>query len=139
MQQNESRLTVYFDDLFWVGVDERRADDELTVCRIVFGAEPKDYEVHAFLLENWGSLKLSAAIKDETRQTGRVNPKRMQRKIQKQMDDVGVGTKAQRAMKLQQVDGKAARKRKSRLQRELESERRFELKQAKRKRKHRGH
>ena len=42
----EARLTVYFDDPFWVGVFERIEDGKLSVCKVTFGGEPKDYEVH---------------------------------------------------------------------------------------------
>ena len=38
-------LTVYFDAPFWVGVFERMEDGRLSVCKVTFGAEPKDYEV----------------------------------------------------------------------------------------------
>ena len=32
---------------------------QLEACRIVFGAEPKDYEVYDFLLKNWHRLRFS--------------------------------------------------------------------------------
>ena len=40
-----SRLTILFDDPFWIGLYEREDDTEDSVCRIVFGAEPRDQEV----------------------------------------------------------------------------------------------
>ena len=138
MQKNESVVTVYCDNPFWVAVYERHENGKLTACRIVFGAEPKDYEVHEFLLQNWHRLKFSPPVRDEARAVGRPNPKRMQREIRRQLD-AGVGTKAQQALKLQQAEGKEARKKKSRQQREEEKERQFELRQKKRKQKHRGH
>ena len=49
----EARLTVYFDDPFWVGVFERVEDGKLSVCKVTFGAEPKDYEVLEFVLEHY--------------------------------------------------------------------------------------
>lgn len=36
-----SRLTILFDDPFWIGLYEREDDTEYSVCRIVFGAEPR--------------------------------------------------------------------------------------------------
>ena len=63
----------------------------------------------------------------------------MQREAQKAILNTGVGTKAQQALKLQQEEGKLARKAKSKAQREAEAERQFAIKQEKRKEKHRGH
>ena len=48
-----SRLTILFEDPFWIGLYEREDDTGYAVCRIVFGAEPRDQEVYAFLLEHW--------------------------------------------------------------------------------------
>ena len=36
----EAKLTVYFEDPFWVGVFERVEDGKLSVCKVTFGAEP---------------------------------------------------------------------------------------------------
>lgn len=51
MDRVSGRLTVFFEEPFWVGVFERISECRLSVCRIVFGAEPKDYEVYDFVLE----------------------------------------------------------------------------------------
>ena len=48
----ETKLTVYFDDPFWAGVFERFEDNKLSVCKVTFGAEPKDYDVWEFVLNN---------------------------------------------------------------------------------------
>lgn len=68
-----------------------------------------------------------------------INPKRLQRQIKKQIQEVGIGTKAQQALKLQQEQGKLDRKTHSRAMQEAEKERQFELHQLKRKEKHKGH
>ena len=36
-----SKLTVYFEEPFWVGVFERMENGKLSVCKVTFGAEPK--------------------------------------------------------------------------------------------------
>jgi len=41
---------VFFEDPFWVGVFERIEDGKLSVCKVTFGAEPKDYEVWDYIL-----------------------------------------------------------------------------------------
>lgn len=138
MDKAVSQLTVFFEDPFWVGVYEREADGKLEVCKLKFGAEPKDAEVWDFLLGNWQRLKFSPAIEAERQKAARRNPKQMQRDAGKRLQSTGVGTKAQRALKLQQEKGKLARKTRSREAREAEAERRFALKTEKRKEKHRG-
>lgn len=48
-------MTVFFEGSFWVGVFERAEDGKLSVCRVVFGSEPRDYEVWEFILKNYYS------------------------------------------------------------------------------------
>lgn len=139
MELTISKLTVYFEDPFWVGVYERTHGGQYEVCKVTFGAEPRDYEVWDFFLQNWRRLKFSPPIPAAEQEQRRVNPKRMQRQIQKQLQTPGVGTKAQQALKLQQEQGKLARKAQSREMREAEAERRFALRQEKRREKHKGH
>ena len=101
-------------------------------------AEPKDYEVYDFLLQNWRTLKFSPPLKADRIEERKINPKRMQREINNQLQDRGIGTKAQQALKLQHEQNKLERKTKSREQREAEKERQYALRQEKKKAKHRG-
>jgi len=139
VQKTQSKLTVYFDDPFWVGVYERISGGLLEVCKITFGAEPKDYEVYEYLLQNWHLLRFSTPVKMDEKQNVKINPKRMQRAIKKQLETQGVGTKSQQALKLQHEENKTIRKEKSRKQREAEKRMQFELRQQKKKQKHNGH
>ena len=66
------------------------------------------------------------------------NPKRLQREAKKQLQNTGIGTKSQQALQLQREEMKTERKQISKEEREAEKERMFELKQQKRKEKHRG-
>ena len=138
MQKTKCILTVFFEDPFWVGVYERVTGDTLEVCKITFGAEPKDYDVYSFLLENWHLLRFSLPVPYTVRTCATLNPKRMQRAIQRQMNRQGVGTKSQQALKLQQAENKAERRESTRAQRDAERERQFTQKQQKRREKHRG-
>ena len=56
MDKTNSGLTVYFDDPFWVGVFELIKDGKLSVCKVTFGAEPKDCEVWEFILKHYFAL-----------------------------------------------------------------------------------
>ena len=49
MKPAVSTLTISFEAPFWVGLYEREEEGLYQVCKIPFGAEPKDYEVYAFL------------------------------------------------------------------------------------------
>ena len=61
-----------------------------------------------------------------------------QREAEKQTLQTGIGTKSQQALQLQREEDKLERKTVSREKREAEKQRRFELKQQKRRAKHRG-
>ena len=137
MEKIAGKLTVFFDNPFWVGVFECVEKNKLSVCRVVFGAEPKDYEVYDFILKNYKNLKFGSSLEVKVKKI-KNNPKRLQREVKKQSKQVGIGTKAQLVLQKQREEMKLERKKESKQIRELENRRKFELKQAKRKQKHRG-
>ncbi len=53
-------FTVFFEEPFWCGVYQRQEGRNLEAARMVFGAEPKEYEVLAFLLQNWKQLRFGS-------------------------------------------------------------------------------
>jgi hypothetical protein len=132
-------VTVLFEDPFWIALYERWEDRRYEVCKITFGAEPKDYQVYAFLCKNWKKLRFSPVVQTKKSDAERINPKRMQRLIHRQVKSTGVGTKAQQALKLFQEQNKLVRKENSRERREEEKDRRYELHREKAKEKHKGH
>ena len=137
MGEEQCKLTVFFDDPFWIGVFERIENGKLSATKITFGAEPKDYEVYEFILKHYYSLRFSPAVAAVVKETKR-NPKKMQRDIKKSLGKTGTGTKSQQALKLQQEQNKQNRKAKSREEKQVEAARQFELKQQKQKEKRRG-
>ncbi|MGN0997066.1 MAG: YjdF family protein [Candidatus Ventricola sp.] len=137
MDESCAWLTVYFEDPFWVGVFERVEGGRLCACKVTFGAEPKDAEVWGFLLTHYDQLRFSPAVEAVRRQEPS-NPKRMQREARRQSESTGIGTRSQQALKLQHEQSKALRQEASREQRDAERQRQFELKQQKRREKHRG-
>ena len=60
IEKCQGRLTVYFEDPFWVGVFEKVENGKLSAAKVTFGAEPKDYEVqefpskHTLAMLDWG-------------------------------------------------------------------------------------
>ena len=49
MDKVSGKLTVDFEDPFWVGVFERIENGKLSVAKVTFGTEPKDYEVQEYI------------------------------------------------------------------------------------------
>jgi hypothetical protein len=139
MNQGKAKLTVFFEEPFWAGLYERQWGGKYEVCRIIFGAEPKDQEVYQYFLDHWRTLRFSPSIEGASRDERRKNPKRMQRQAHRATQSTGIGTKAQQALKLLQEQGRLERRARSRHRREAEEQRQFELRQEKRKGKHRGH
>ena len=135
MNSDLTRLTVFFEAPFWVEAFERFEGGTLSVCRITFGAEPKDHEVLSYVLKNYARLRFSPAVAAAVRQDA-ANPKRMQREIRRASS--GVGTKAQQALQLQREEQKLERKTHTREQRDAEKQLKFDRRQQKRKEKHRG-
>ena len=138
MDKASGKLTVYFEEPFWVGVFERIEDGKLSVAKVTFGAEPKDYEVQEYIQKYYFSLKFSPTVDTVVKDIKR-NPKRMQREAKKQMQETGIGTKSQQALKLQQEQNNQECKERNRKKKEAEEQRMFELKQQKKREKHKGH
>lgn len=131
-------LQIFFEDPFWIGIFERRQEGKLSVCKVMFGPEPKDCEVEAFLLRHYYSLRFSPSVELKAKKKENVNPKRRQREVKKQLRNASIGTKSQQALKLAQEEGKLERKSLAKKQSEEEKAYRFALKQQKKREKHRG-
>ena len=119
MSTSIGKLTVFFEEPFWVGVFERIENGKLSVSKVTFGLR--------------FSPAIETVIKEQTK-----NPKKLQREIHKSMSAKGIGTKSQQALQLQHEQCKQQRKAKSREEKVAEEKRLFELKQQKKKEKHRG-
>lgn len=137
MDKTVLKLSVFFEDPFWIGVFEKTTEGKLSVAKVTFGAEPKDYDIYEFILKRFYSVRFSPAVKSAVKETAK-NPKRVQRQVKKQLQQSGIGTKSQQALKLQQEQNKLERKSIGREKKEAEKQRQFDLKQLKRKEKHRG-
>ena len=138
MNKVSGKLTVYFEEPFWVGVFEHIEDGKLSVAKVIFGAEPKDYEVQEYIQKYYSDLKFSMAVDTVVKDISR-NPKRMQRQARKQMLEKGIGTKSQQLLKLQHEQNKQECKERSHKKKETEEHIMFELKQQKKKERHKGH
>ncbi|EHO47937.1 hypothetical protein HMPREF9099_03165 [Lachnospiraceae bacterium oral taxon 082 str. F0431] len=99
------KLTVFFENPFWVGVFEHVENNFLIVSKVTFGAEPKGYEVLDYIIKNYYSLVFSPAVETKIKKD-RTNPKKAQRDVRKQMQVSGIGTKSQLALKSQHEQNK---------------------------------
>ena len=136
---NTGSLTVLFEDPFWVGLFEMTEHEGLHVCKVTFGAEPTERELMEFINRNWNRLQFSQTVDVAPATEIMKNPKRQLREAKKQMLSQGIGTKSQQALKLQQEQNNMERKQRSKAEREAEKQRQFDLRQAKKKEKHKGH
>ena len=109
MDKVNGKLIVYFEKTFWVRIFEYIENDQLSVAKVIFGAEVKDYEVQKLIQKGYLSLKFSPSV-DEVVKVGRKNPKRMQREVKKQMQSTDIGTKSQQALKIQHEQNKREHK-----------------------------
>lgn len=132
------QITILFEEPFWIGLIEKIENDQLQVCKFTFGAEPSDHEVLEYISRNWNKLKYSPSLEIETKVSSK-NPKRLIRDARRQATQTGIGTKSQQALKLLHECTKLQQKHKAKEEKKAEIERRFELRQIKRKKKHRGH
>ena len=65
-----------------MGVFERIENRKLSVAKVTFGAEPKDYDVLEFINRNYYKLQFSPEIEAVVKDA-RKNPKRAQRDAKK--------------------------------------------------------
>ena len=134
-----SKLTVRFEDPFWVGIIEVESEGDYRVARHVFGAEPTTPEVLRFVCDKWRELRFTDGIQVQVEQAKRVNPKRLRRMIEKEIrSSARRGTKAQQALAEQREAAKGESEALSRARREEQRRERCAKKTEKRKQKHRG-
>ncbi len=137
----EGRLTVLFEDPFWVGIFERCDPRGYCAARHVFGAEPTDAELFQFVVHHFAGLPFSqpspALALD--RPTTEVNFKRRQREARKIQVEARPSTKAQEALQAERERNKKTRHEMSKAEQDALESYKFHLRQEKHKEKHRGH
>ncbi|WP_086350397.1 YjdF family protein [Candidatus Enterococcus clewellii] len=136
-------LTIYFDGQYWSGlVEYQDAEGRLRVHRHVFGSKPKDQDVERFICERLPEIMETdwhSEIKGEEKERTTINPKRMQRLLQKQKNKPLLSTKAQLAIAEQREALKQERKHTTRNQKQEKKQDIFEKKRQKRLEKRKGH
>lgn len=136
------RATIFFEKHFWVGTFERTDKEGYAAARHVFGAEPSDSEIYEFVLNHYCKLKFGG-LKNVEVQIRRMNPKRVQREVRREMERMkettGPATFAQDYMREELEKKKKEKKTISSLEKQTRKDEQFAIKQQKRKEKQRGH
>lgn len=137
------KATIFFEKKYWVGTFERLDKEGYAIARHIFGGEPSDPEVYEFVLAHYHELQFGEAIKEIDVQIHRVNPKRVQREVRREMERVKEegrpSTFAQDYMREELEKHKKERKQASSAEKRDRQEKQFALKQEKKKQKQRGH
>ena len=100
MDTIQAKLTVFFEDPFWIGLFERIEGEYFSICKVTFGKEPKDGEVYDFILKNHPNLSFSLDV-PITVKPKKKNPKRVQRAISRELTSRPTSTKSQLALQQQ--------------------------------------
>jgi len=134
--------TICFEERLWVGTFERRDQDGYSIARHVFGKEPTDPEVYEFVCNHYQELNFGPP-KDFTLQIKRMNPKRVQREVRREMETLKNTSKpssfAQDYMREELEKTKKQRKQTASAENQARKDAQFEMKQRKKKKKHKGH
>jgi hypothetical protein len=136
------QATLFYDKRFWVATFERTDKEGYAVARHIFGGEPSDPEVHAFVLNEYESLKFGAP-REFTLEIKRMNPKRVQREVRREMEKLKEtsrpSTLSQDYMREEFEKKKLQKKTRSSEEKQARKDAQFALKQQKKKEKQRGH
>lgn len=96
------KLTIYYDGQFYIGLIENISENKYKAYRYVFGNEPKDHEVLDFVNKNlFDFIKNDkhGGIPIKQDKVKKINPKRLQRKVAKELKKPSISTKAEEALK----------------------------------------
>jgi len=133
------KLTILFENPFWVGVFENDCENRYSTARFVFGAEPKDEDVYRLVMSSFQNIAFSAPSIKTKNKKGKINPKRMIRMIRREVEGGVRLSKAYSAIRQQREMNKKVGKTISRRENEEETRKRYDLRQAKKKEKKKGH
>nr|WP_232044417.1 YjdF family protein [Neochlamydia sp. S13] len=131
---------MFFEKRFWVGTFERTDKEGYAIARHILGGEPSDPEIHEFVLNHYHELKFGEA-KEINIQIQRMNPKRVQREVHREMARMKETTQPSTLAQDYRREGLEKKRKKSSSSAENQARKddQFALKQEKRKEKHRGH
>lgn len=134
------KLTVYYDDQFWVGVVEEAVESEFKAAKYIFGPEPHESDILWFI--NHRMMNLLAESKPLMHCTKplikSINPKRLARKAANEMKLKGISTSSQEAIKANFENHKKERQIQTKLQQQELADRKRKIATLKAKAKRKG-
>ena len=133
------KFTVLFENPFWVGIIERNDDLGYSVARIVFGSEPTEVQLYEYIQKEYKNIRFSKPIKNYQPKEEVHNYKRTQREIKQVMSKIQISSKAHEAMRLELENNKQTRKELSKSERDAEEAKQRQIREERKKEKHRGH
>jgi hypothetical protein len=135
------RLTILFDNPYWIALLEDERDGLLYAARHIFGPEPNDAQVYEFVRHEAGCLlaSMTVGVPVDAAETRQVGYKRMIRETKRAMQVRSISTAAQDALRQQIEQNKQERHATSRAERDAEREHKREVALQKAREKHRGH
>ncbi|MCH9630461.1 MAG: putative protein YjdF [Chlamydiia bacterium] len=136
------KATILLEKGLWMALFERTDKEGYAVARHIFGNEPTDPEVYEFVHNNYLELKFGKPQEFDL-QIKRVNPKRLQRQVRKEVEKAKKSTKpsthAQDYMREELELKKKEKKKKKGADKRARDDEQFSLRQEKKKKKHKGH
>jgi hypothetical protein len=135
------RMTVLFDDPFWVALVEAEEAGGGRLYRHIFGGEPSGPEVYLFVLYELAELlrRPAAPLAIDQPAARMVNPKRRAREAARSTAERGVSAAAELALELGRAAAKQERRASARAARDAEAAVRYAKAQIKAREKRRGH
>lgn len=136
------KLTIIFDAPFYKGIFENQIDNKYFVAAINLGtSEPKIRDIYQLILQRWQTISFYASSKESSQVIKNISVKKMQKQARQNKHKILKfhGTKAQQVLQIQHNDLKLQRKQIHKQQQLLTKQQQFELKQLKRREKHKGH
>jgi hypothetical protein len=136
-------ITVFFEEPFWVALIEREIDGRYSVARAVIGTSEPSGAILAVFFDrlNYESLRFSESVQTDSREKKEVGFKKQLHKNNEYRSSEYRHTysKAHAMLKQQQSELKTERKKVSRQEKEKSFQLKFNLRQQKKKEKHKGH
>lgn len=129
---------VFYNQPFYVAVLEMKRTHQLQVCQVIFRNEPSDQMIFDYITHHFHQLSFSPSV--VSIQKAKIkNPKRLQREIKKQTQQLSLGTKSMQALKYQHEKCKQEKIFLSKQYKDKIKKQKFDKKQQKKKEKHKGH
>jgi hypothetical protein len=142
--KSEHNITILFDPPFWVALFEKIENDKYSVAKAIIGAsEPTEVEIANFLNNlDLDELQYTMPIATAKAHKEKISFKKRQKLTREATSESKVKhvySKSQALLKEQFEANKIEQKTLSKLQKEEIEQRKFDLKQIKKKEKHKGH